>query len=252
MVRGRAAYAVEGQRVEIRRDSLLWLLPSQGHVLLEHSANLELYVVVIDPALLGGLASGPGFEAWRGWLDGGQAPNRVLHRVVEGLVAERLAGLCGALEQPGCASVREDGRGGGHYEAGLVWLAGEAWRAYNEAREGPAGAYLHPAVEAAADWLDRHAHELEADDLDALARRCHVSRPHLSRLFHRQTGQTLTAFRTGRRVQRFLGLIERGTAGSLTEAAYGAGFGSYAQAFRSVKTVTGQGPREHLRQVGLE
>ncbi|MEM6553392.1 MAG: AraC family transcriptional regulator [Planctomycetota bacterium] len=248
VVRGRAVYAVEGQRVEIRRDSLLWLLPSQGHVLLEHSANLAMYVVVIDPVLLGGLAGGPGFEAWPGWLDGGRVPNRVLHRVVEGSVSERLAGLCGALEQPGGSAVREGGRGGSHYEAGLVWLGGEAWRAYAEARDGPAGSHLHPAVEAAVDWLDRHAHELEADDLDAVARRCHVSRPHLSRLFHRQTGQTLTAFRTRRRVERFLGLIERGAVGSLTEAAYAAGFGSYAQAFRSVKALTGQGPREHLRR----
>ncbi|MEM6391992.1 MAG: AraC family transcriptional regulator [Planctomycetota bacterium] len=251
VVRGRAVYAAAGERVELQRGSLLWLLPSQAHVLLEHSSSLEMYIVVVDPALLMGLVDSSAFEPWQGWLSGQSVPTRVLHRVLSERASSALAGLCGALRQGFRGEVEAEGRGAGHYEAGLVWLAAEAWRTYTQASDRPAASHLHPAVEAAVDWLDRHAHEPEADDLDALARRCHVSRPHLSRLFHRQTGQTLTAFRTGRRVQRFLGLIEGQAVRSMTEAAYAAGFGSYAQAFRSVKAATGQGPREHLRRETL-
>ena len=86
-----------------------------------------------------------------------------------------------------------------------------------------------------------------ADDFDALAAACHVSRPHLSRLFRDQLGQSLTEYRNRQRADRFARLVGRGGRLNLTQAAFAAGFGSYAQAFRVVKQLTGQSPREWVR-----
>ncbi|MEM6458911.1 MAG: helix-turn-helix domain-containing protein, partial [Planctomycetota bacterium] len=219
---------------------------------MERSAGYEMYVVVVRPSLLRGLASGPGFGPWAGWLSGDDAPAGPLHRVLGEAAAEGLAAQCAALASARWAQEPADGRGPAHFDAGLVWLAAEAWRAYAAAADRPEGSHLHPAVQRALEELDRGEHgdprEPSPLDLDAIARRCHVSRPHLSRLFHRETGMTLTEFRTRRRVERFLAALGRGRSVTLTQAAYAAGFGSYTQAFRSVKAVTGLGPREHLRQ----
>ena len=71
----------------------------------------------------------------------------------------------------------------------------------------------------------------------------------LSRLFHRQTGVALVAFRSRQRVQRFLRLYGPGRAVSVSEAALDAGFGSYPQFYRVFKDQMGCSPTEHRQQM---
>ena len=227
---GRASYVIDGRRVEMGRDALLWLLPSQGHLLIERSTDFRMWIGVFRPAALRPL----GVAAWAGWLDGGTAEGPLLREVGEA-AAGRLTPLFETLHGELTA---------GHQSAGLAFLAAEAWRAFEAAPDRPAGSHLHPAVAAAVDFLAEHAHEPAADDLDALADRVHLSRPHLSRLFRRQVGQSLTEFRNRQRVRHLRRLVGRGGGVSLTEAAYASGFGSYTQCFRVVKQLTGSSPKE--------
>ena len=250
VTRGRAAYLVEGRRVPLELDSLLWLLPSQGHVLLDRSPDFCMWIVVVRPEAVRQVAADPACAVWHDWMDPDRPPPPPQHRLVGEAAARQLATLCRRLEDPPDPSPP----GGDaprlapqHHAAGLAYLTAEAWAAFLAAPDRPAGSHLHPAVQTAVTWLADHAHTPDADDLDALAQRCHVSRPHLSRLFKQQTGQTLTDFRNRRRADRFAALLGRGGRLTATQAAYAAGFGSYAQAYRVVKQLTGRSPRGLLQ-----
>jgi AraC-like DNA-binding protein len=236
---GWAEYVVLNRRVRITRDSLAWLLPQEDHLLLNQSPDLRMWIAVFRPTLIRRLARDATFAPWRRWLRSGtadQSAQRVLHESVA-------AGVTGLLQR-----VSTRAMGPAEHAAAMTTLASEAWRAFIESADTPSGSHLHPGVEKAARWLADHAHEPEADDLDALAARCGLSRPHLSRLFRRQLGVSITHERTRRRVERFQALAGRGGRMSLTQAAYAAGFGSYAQCFRSVRAHTGQSPRETTRR----
>jgi AraC family transcriptional regulator of adaptative response / DNA-3-methyladenine glycosylase II len=100
---------------------------------------------------------------------------------------------------------------------------------------------LHPAVRQALALLGEGAWD---DDLAGLARRCGVSEAYLSRVFARQVGVPLNRYRNSVRLGRFLELRRSGDGRTLTELAYEAGFGSYAQFFKIYVQAYGQGPRE--------
>lgn len=255
VTRGRAGYVVGDRRVELRMDSLFWLLPPQGHVLLEQTPDFRMWIVVARPGPLRRLAEDDAFAAWRPWLraragTGGAIPPQ--HRCVSEATTRHLESLCEALQRgdaddPAQADQETHASmSDAHHAAGLTFLLAEAWRAFTAAEDRPEGTHLHPAIQRAVEWLTDHAHTPAADDLDALAKRCGFSRPHLSRRFAEQTGQSLTEFRNRQRVERFKALVGRGGRYNLTEAAYAAGFGSYAQAFRVIKSQTGAGPRALL------
>ena len=249
VTRGWAEYLIDGRRVRLETDTVAWLLPSQPHLLLERSRDLLMWVVVFRPAVARRLCRDAAFAAWRGWLDG-KKPGGPGHRVVSEASAADLSGLCqkvAALGRPVNSSSAEHPAGGKEAAAegaGLAWLAAEAWAAFTDADDAPTGSHLHPAVERAARLLHD---DPSRDDLDALASVCHISRPHLSRLFREQLGQSLTDYRNRQRADRFAQLVGRGGRMTLTQAAFAAGFGSYPQAFRVVKRLTGQSPRAWLR-----
>jgi transcriptional regulator GlxA family with amidase domain len=122
------------------------------------------------------------------------------------------------------------------------------WSAFCAADDVPSGTRLRPAVERAARWLAEHPAHPAADDLDALADRCGLSRGRLSRLFAQQIGQPLVSYRQKCRLdfaRRLLGHAGRdGTPGrmNLLEAALAAGFGSYSQFYRAHRQHFGTGP----------
>ena len=246
VTRGHAAYLIDGRRVPLAVDSLLWLLPTQGHLLLDRSDDFQMWILVVRPAIVRRLSRDEAFAPWRPWLRGKRPP--LQHRTISEDAARWIAEQSARFfpqnpEEETPPDQPPAPLGPRHLEAALTLLVAEAWHAMQNAPDCPAGSHLHPAVQQAALWLADHAHEPAADDLNALARHCHVSRPHLSRIFRQQTGQTLTDFRNRRRAQRFFNLYGRGGRLTLTQAAYAAGFGSYAQAYRVIKAVTGHNPR---------
>jgi AraC-like DNA-binding protein len=76
-----------------------------------------------------------------------------------------------------------------------------------------------------------------------------VSPGHLARAFKREMGLSLVDYRNRKRIDRFWdALRQRGRAYSLKQAAFDAGFGSYAQFNRIHKKLVGVGPRLGARR----
>lgn len=78
-----------------------------------------------------------------------------------------------------------------------------------------------------------------------LARAAYITPRVLAKHFRDQVGVPLIDYRNRVRVERFLGLVERG-GGNLLQAALDAGFGSYAQFHRVFRRMLGVTPREYL------
>ena len=87
-------------------------------------------------------------------------------------------------------------------------------------------------------YIDAH---LEEDlDIDRLAEVFYISKYHMMRLFHRETGSTLGDYLTRRRLLHARELIDRGI--RATEACYQAGFGSYSSFTRAYNKHMGTTP----------
>jgi AraC-like DNA-binding protein len=65
-------------------------------------------------------------------------------------------------------------------------------------------------------------------------------------MFTRQVGLPMNRYRNSVRLRRFLELYRAPGHRTITEAVYGAGFGSYAQFHRVFTRAYGRGPRECL------
>ena len=226
-IRGTCSYLVAKQRYDLRRHSLIWLFPGQEHVLVNPSADCELWVgtvrlsalrraarVALDARLL---------EANPAWH---------LARPLPASASVRLAALSEHLSE-----VTDHDR----YNTGLLHVALECWAAFDAAAlEMPAR--VHPAVDLAAHLLSRRDHPAS---LNELARRVGLSPGRLSRAFHRDLGVTLVDYRNRVRLERFIAAREPGGTQSILAAALAAGFGSYPQFHRVYVKHFGTTPRAH-------
>jgi AraC-like DNA-binding protein len=79
--------------------------------------------------------------------------------------------------------------------------------------------------------------------LDQVARTLHVSRSHLSRVFHAETGETLTRFRNRLRVRGALDRIEAGET-DLSRLAAELGFADHSHLSRTMRAETGRSPSQ--------
>jgi AraC-like DNA-binding protein len=121
------------------------------------------------------------------------------------------------------------------------------------APRSPAGsAARRPATAASRRRLAEAARELLAADpgcssLTGIADRVGCSPHHLSRVFHRETGMTLTRYRNRLRLLRALDALEAGEK-DLSALAARLGFADHAHLSRTVTNECGHAPRE-LRQL---
>jgi AraC-like DNA-binding protein len=136
-----------------------------------------------------------------------------------------------------------------HYDLGLAWLLVSCRKAFDEAQTGVEGDSVHPSVSKAAHAL---RHEGANWNLEQLARHSGASASWLSRLFQQQMGVSLTEFRNRRRFEKFSELYGRGHQRTLSQAAFEAGFGSYAQFHRVAQSLTGLSPRDWSHAVKVE
>jgi AraC-like DNA-binding protein len=228
VVRGTASYLLGERRYELTPHTLTWLFPGQDHVLVDESSDHELWWAVFRPRLVSRAAT---TMPARPLLE--RDPVGRYSRRLDARRAAHLAGLLGELGEP--ETVDE-----ALANAGLAYLLLFAWRAFLESEDLVTGVDVHPAVETVARCLRA---DPEAGSLDALARTAGLSPSHLSRIFKAQTGVSITRFRNQRRLERFMALYGRGRRTTALAAALEAGFGSYAQFYRVLRTETGSTPR---------
>jgi AraC-like DNA-binding protein len=217
VVRGSASYLLGERRYQLSPGTLTWLFPGQDHVLVDESADHELWWAVFRPGLVSGVAPSPLLE---------RDPMGQFSRRLAPPRAAQLVGLLHELRDADDALLN----------AGLAYLLLSAWRAFLESEELVIGVDVHPAVETVARLLRA---DPETGGLEALARTAGVSPSHLSRIFKAQTGVSLTRFRNQRRLERFTALYGSGRRTTALAAALEAGFGSYAQFYRVHRMETG-------------
>lgn len=192
--------------------SLIWLLPSQDHLLVEKSSDYAHWVVVATPGLLARLPLS-------------LPSTRELCRPLSAPDHGRLVALCTELTAlPESDSLT--------FNAGLGYLMAAAWSAFQRAPGSPT-ALVHPAVATAMRLLRERPQERWS--VPELAERCGLSAPVLTRHFREQTGLTLLEFRQQERVRLALELQAREPSRTLLDVALEAGFGSYASFHRALE-----------------
>lgn len=232
VTRGSGTYFLGARRYRIRRGDLIWLFPTQEHVLFEQSADFSMWIAVFRRTAIRNAAS---TKASQPLL----APNLDVDpcRRLTGDDLQRLELL---LRELHAIEQRPD-----LLNAGLRYALLLAWQAFERAT-GVATHDLHPAVERAAKLL---RDDPATTSLDRIARRSGLSPARLSRLFKVQTGFALTDFRNRVRLDRFLDLYGSGRRVSMLDAALSAGFGSYPQFHRVFTRIMGRSPRDYRRDL---
>jgi AraC-like DNA-binding protein len=228
---GTATYMIDGRRFDLEPGTLLWLFPRQDHFLLNQSPEFTMWVAI-----------------WR---------SRLIRRActtesTRVLCAQRPAfDFCKRIGQARVsrlellfreASVAEKAGDAGRTNVLLAYSLLAAWDAHAAQEEITPGLDLHPAVERAARLL---RDEGESMGTGELSRRAGLSAARLNRLFRRQTGVSLVAYRNRLRMSRFMDLYAGGARPKMLAAALEAGFGSYAQFHRVFRRMMGCGPRQY-------
>ena len=233
VVRGSGIYLINGQKVEIAPNSILWLFPGQIHILLEQSQDFVMWILLIKLDYLKQIC----LDEQTSVLLQSNPPGKFC-RFVSDLQAKKLWQRCQEI------ALVEDQFS--FFNAGLGYILLSAWSAYQQANILPLGKNVHPSVEKAV----RLIHDgLINDDLDTLAQKVGLSPHRLSRLFKQQTDVSLTDFRNRCRLERFFELYQNKRNRTILDVAMQAGFGSYAQFYRVFKKTTGITPATYCRDL---
>jgi AraC-like DNA-binding protein len=230
VVRGKAKYLFRDTMLDLRSGMQIWLFPSQDHVLVERSADYQMWIAIFRPGLVRRLCNSPATRPLRR-----QDPG---HPICRQLDEPRLRQLLPLWRTVYTEALADEAT----FNAGLGWLLLASWAAHGAAgpQEDSASTTVHPAVQRAATLI---RDEPEAMNLEALAERCGLSPSRLSRLFKQQTGVPLVSYRQRCCLSRFVTIYEQGQL-NLLQAALRAGFGSYAQFHRVFREAHGVSPRE--------
>ena len=252
---GTVTYVVGGKRITYERRSLLWLFPAQEHQLVDRTKSARYYVAVFTPGLISRACVGSIYRD----LKRKRAPGgNVVHTV---LVPESFDFLRRTMDWMMQGSLdsdvlnREAGFGVGSefryrhadpggLNAGLRHLLLLSWRLQRSGRADQRPVALHPSVSKA---ISRLADDTWEGSLGELARECGLSEAHFSRLFRAQVGVPLNRYRNSLRLGRFWENLRGRTRPTIMEAAFAAGFGSYAQFYKIFRDAYGESPRSSLR-----
>jgi AraC-like DNA-binding protein len=226
VVCGSATYLLRDRRYELTPGTVIWLFPGQDHVLVEESADHQLWWAVFTPDLVAHVAREPHLAPLRA-----HDPAEDHFRQISASSTRRLQTV---FEQVHAAEPRDRTLA----NAGLAYLLALAWRSYLDATDMVDAEGVHPAIRTVSRLLRADP----GSGLTALAAGVGLSPGHLSRLFSTHTGVSLTAYRNRQRLRRFLQLYGDGTGATMLSTALAAGFGSYAQFYRVFRQETGHNP----------
>ena len=226
--RGRAAYLVKDHRYDLIPGTLLWLFPDQEHLLIEQSSDFQMWIVIFRRGLVTRICTGD--------------TDRVLHQ------RDPQGSFCTQLDhgrlQDTLQHLAEHASEPSVLNAGLAYVLLAAWSVHQQAAHRTPVRQVHAGVEQAA----RRLHQTPGCyDLPSLGRAVGLSPSRLSRLFHRQMGIKLVAYRQRRCLERFLDLFARYPQRGLLPLALEAGFGSYPQFHRVFRQLLGRTPADFLR-----
>lgn len=202
---GSATFAMGEKVFPVVRGDLLWWPPGQDHVLVDASADFDLFVI--------GVTADLSMRVLEGTSDAGCV----------GPIQIRLPTLALAEFEAICGARGSDGDVPADVPV-IERRVGDLWRQAHALRRT---ADMHVVTRRTMASLYQQP-ELGRSDIARLVRAYPTE---ISRNFHNDMGMTLSAFRSRLRLLRFIQAVDGG-ATSLLAAALGAGFGSYSQCHR--------------------
>jgi AraC-like DNA-binding protein len=215
IVTGSASFGVGETVVKAAAGELLGFPAGQDHVLLNASADFNLFAIGMDPTF--------STDVLRADRHSVEMP---LHIRLEPQNFKDLVTRCSAIVD----------------QSGVDQQVAELWEQLNWLRQ------MHwRNLKSAMHVLTRRTLSTVSDAPDLgramLARHVRASPSEISRYFHRDLGMTLTQYRTRLRLLRFIRLVDA-RAVNLTAAATAAGFGSYSQCHRMFQAEFSCAPRD--------
>ena len=138
VLRGSGRCVVDNRVYHLRAGHVAWLFPGQMHMLMEQSADFEMWVAVFSQDLVGELAADTGHELFTGANPAGHFNRRIGKQVVQDLSA-----LCRGLDYSDDTYAKNSPR---YFEYGLGSLLMRAWQAYAESEPIDAEDAIDPAV----------------------------------------------------------------------------------------------------------
>ena len=240
VTRGWGTYLLNNRKVELVPNSILWLFPEQEHLLLKKSLDFEMWILVVKPDYLRAICTDRDSLIL---LEGN--PGGDFCRSLTSTAFQKIAGIC-----KDTLLLKKDLA---LFNISMGYIMLSAWAAYLKASTTGLEKNILPVVDKVTRLIVDGAGK---DDLTFLAREVGLSATSLSRLFKRQMGISLTAFRNRCRVEQFLDLYGDGQGRTMLDACLDAGFGSYAQFYRVFKQTMGGNPSDYRRtrssQVSLQ
>lgn len=209
VVRGSAVMGVGDRELRVEAGEMLFFQPGQDHVLLESSADFDLFVMALTPELAaraGGVIAG--------------ASGRV-RRVDDA----ELVAVAATLE--GLGHVQDATAVEGRLTALFLETGRAASPGHVVSRRALESLRAEPTLSGA-----------------TLAERLRTAPSGMSRRFHRDLGVTMVEYRARLRLIEFIRAVDQGR--SLGRAALDAEFGSYAQCHRVFRRLVGVTPRDYF------
>ena len=253
---GTITYVVRGERFTFGPRTLLWMFPAQEHQLVDRTNDARYYVAVFKPELIARSCRG---AAYKGLKRKRAEKGQVLHTVLDAESFDFLRQMMdrvmeGSLDPD---TLNREAGFGVHSDfryqhadpdglnAGLHHLLLLCWRFQQRGRAQHPSVSLHPSVCKALALLGDDAWN---GTLGELGLKCGLSEAHLSRIFTRQVGVPLNRYRNSLRLARFWEYCRKPARPTIMEAAYSAGFGSYAQFYKVYVETYGENPRSSCRK----
>lgn len=221
---GSMRYMIDDKILTVGPRTLLWAFSDQSHMLLSETADFDMWVFVLarETLLPPPLCPPPLAE---------DAAPKTGAFLVKPAVHEELIQIAKGIRASSDDLKRS---------VGLRWWVMQAWDSCG--RSNAADGYRsHPAVQRAVECLQ------DTPDLSlaAIADQAGLSQSHLNRLFRREVGQPLGAYRTHCRLLAVDRGMTEASQPNLLRAAHDAGFGSYSQFYRCFLDLRGVNPRTY-------
>jgi len=233
VVQGRGIYLLNSCKIEIKPNSMVWLFPEQEHLLVEKSLDFEMWILVVKPSYLREICTDHNSQVLLK-----DNPEGNFCRNLSNSQFQKLTGYCRDM-----FAVKND-RALFNASIGFILLA--AWAAYQAANSASLVKNINPVIDKVTKLIiDGRG----ADELSCLAREVGLSSNSLSRIFKKEVGISLTTFRNRCRVEQFLDLYGDGRTLTMLDAAFEAGFGSYAQFYRVFTKTMGGNPSDYRRDL---
>ncbi|WP_171208319.1 MULTISPECIES: AraC family transcriptional regulator [unclassified Ruegeria] len=222
-VKGRARYFVNGTIVQFRPRAVLVLPPGDSHFLISETSEADFVVALFVPQILKQTPVHPDVSSMP---IGGHRQLKLLEESAYREVVEMAQTLINE-EHPSALRV------------GIDWWLHRVWRHYLTAGQTIRQDGLHPSVAQALTLLK----DDPTRSVASIANSVPLSGDHLSVLFRRQIGTTLSGYRTALRIEMVEDMVLGEPSIRLEEAAAKVGFADYSSFYRAYRKLRGQAPR---------